>query len=169
METTDKELASISFEVNQFFTQLEKNAAAPFQVVPTPPESSRPEFQNADNAVYRHYPVSSLIADFIALNVSAPRDIRSLRPLKTTSIRLRPDYLALIDKLASNFSMNRQKFLSSLIVVALDSALDAYTSVFDDPALAYKELCELYGVSFVKPVPTPDSIELRQRLFGGSK
>lgn len=60
MKTTVKELASISSEINQFFTQLEQNAAAPVQVVPTPSESSRPEFQSADKLHYRHHNIYHL-------------------------------------------------------------------------------------------------------------
>lgn len=60
METTNKELASISSEINRFFTQLENNAAAPVQVVPTSSESSRPEFLNADKLHYRHHNIYHL-------------------------------------------------------------------------------------------------------------
>lgn len=42
-----------SADIDQMFIQLE-NAAVPVQDVPTPSESSRPDSQNADNAVYRH-------------------------------------------------------------------------------------------------------------------
>lgn len=50
----DYDLSDQSVEIDQMFTQLEKNAAAPVQVVPTPLESSRP---NADKLHYRHQPV----------------------------------------------------------------------------------------------------------------
>ena len=47
-------LARLSGDIDDLFNELEKNAAAPVSVVPTPSELSRPDFQNADNAVYRH-------------------------------------------------------------------------------------------------------------------
>lgn len=53
METTNKELPSISSEINRFFTQLEQNAAAPVQVVPTPSGSSRPHVQSKINSVFK--------------------------------------------------------------------------------------------------------------------
>lgn len=47
-------LSSVSSDINQMFSQLEKNAVAPVQDVPTPSGLPRPDFRNADNAVYRH-------------------------------------------------------------------------------------------------------------------
>jgi hypothetical protein len=51
-------LAAQSADIDQMFIELEKNAAAPVQVVPTPLESSRP---NADKLHYRHQPSESFI------------------------------------------------------------------------------------------------------------
>lgn len=52
------DISSQSADIDLLFIQLaeklEKNAAAPAPVVPTPPGSQRPDSQNADNAVYRH-------------------------------------------------------------------------------------------------------------------
>lgn len=46
-------IAGQSVEVNQMFDELENNASAPTPSVPAL-ESGRSDFQNADNAVYRH-------------------------------------------------------------------------------------------------------------------
>lgn len=56
MKNTDKSLVSASSEINEIFSQLEKNVAAPVLDVPTPLESSRPS-ANADKLHYRHQPI----------------------------------------------------------------------------------------------------------------
>jgi len=54
--------------------------------------------------------------------------------LKSGTVRLLPEYFQLIDKLAEQFGESRQVFLSGLIYDAVDEALNAYASVFEDPS-----------------------------------
>lgn len=75
METTNKELASISSGINRFFTQLENNAAAPVQVVPTPLESSRP---NADKLHYRHQEFQPVINSVFKIPFSPDAEFKTL-------------------------------------------------------------------------------------------
>lgn len=49
-----------------------KNAAAPVQVVPTPPESSRPDSQNADKLHYRHQSVIDSVFDIPFITSNPP-------------------------------------------------------------------------------------------------
>lgn len=60
--------------------------------------------------------------------------------LKGCSIRLLPEYIQLIDKLAENLGDSRQIFLSALIYDAVDEALNAYASVFDSPTTVYHDM-----------------------------
>lgn len=56
METTfvkTGSLARLSGDIDDLFNQLEKNAAAPVQVVPTPSGSSRPHIQSKINSVFK--------------------------------------------------------------------------------------------------------------------
>jgi hypothetical protein len=46
-------LARLSGDIDDLFNQLEKNAAAPVQVVPTPSGSSRPHVQSKINSVFK--------------------------------------------------------------------------------------------------------------------
>lgn len=72
---------------------------------------------------------------------------------KAVTVRLRPEYVTLLDNLAESLSMTRQALLSDLIYDAVHEALEAHASVFDDPiAVASKMLSEA-GVyaSYGKP------------------
>lgn len=67
----------------------------------------------------------------------AERTLKSNSEVETTNlkggtIRLLPEYFQLIDKLAEQFGESRQVFLSGLIYDAVDEALAAYASVFED-------------------------------------
>ena len=53
--------------------------------------------------------------------------------LKGCTVRLRPEYIDLIDKLAEALDETRQSFLSSLIYDAVEEALEGHASVFNDP------------------------------------
>jgi len=52
---------------------------------------------------------------------------------KAVTLRLRSEYVALLDNLAESLSMTRQALLSDLVYDAVNEALEAYASVFDDP------------------------------------
>lgn len=65
--------------------------------------------------------------------------------LKGCTVRLLPEYIQLIDKLAEQLDENRQAFLSALIYDAVDEALNAYASVFKDPSKVYHEFRESCG------------------------
>jgi hypothetical protein len=65
--------------------------------------------------------------------------------LKGCTIRLLPEYIQLVDKLAEQLGESRQTFLSSLIYDAVEEALNAYASVFDEPSKVYTETKESCG------------------------
>lgn len=60
--------------------------------------------------------------------------------LKGCTVRLLPEYIQLIDKLAEQLGESRQTFLSSLIYDAVEEALNAYASVFEFPSQVYSEM-----------------------------
>jgi hypothetical protein len=68
-------LAVQSADIDQMFTQLEKNAAAPVQVVPTPLESSRP---NADKLHYRHQEYQPVINSVFKIPYSPDAKFKTL-------------------------------------------------------------------------------------------
>ncbi len=65
--------------------------------------------------------------------------------LKGCTVRLLPEYILLIDKLAEQLDGSRQTFLSALIYDAVDEALNAYASVFKEPSKVYQEFRESCG------------------------
>lgn len=65
--------------------------------------------------------------------------------LKGGTIRLLPEYFQLIDKLAEQFGESRQVFLSGLIYDAVDEALNAYASVFEDSSKVTDEIRKSCG------------------------
>lgn len=73
--------------------------------------------------------------------------IRDSEPanLKGCTVRLLPEYIALIDKLAEQLDESRQTFLNALICDAVDEALSAYASVFTDPAEVHRQFRESCG------------------------
>lgn len=60
--------------------------------------------------------------------------------LKGCTVRLLPECIQLIDKLAEQLGESRQIFLSGLIYDAVDEALNAYASVFEEPSKVYSEM-----------------------------
>ena len=69
----------------------------------------------------------------------------SFSTLKTLSVRLVPEYVTLIDKLAENLDQTRQVFLAGLVYEAVDEAVNAYTSVFENPSEVRSELLKTCG------------------------
>lgn len=65
--------------------------------------------------------------------------------LKGCTVRLIPEYIQLIDKLAEQLGESRQTFLSALIYDAVEEALNAYASVFDDSSKVYSEMKDSCG------------------------
>lgn len=60
--------------------------------------------------------------------------------LKGCTVRLIPECIQLIDKLAEQLGDSRQVFLSALIYDAVEEALRAYASVFDDHNKVYNDM-----------------------------
>jgi hypothetical protein len=69
----------------------------------------------------------------------------SFSTLKTLSVRLIPEYVTLIDKLSENLDQTRQVFLAGLVYEAVDEAVNAYASVFENPSEVSAELLKSCG------------------------
>lgn len=74
--------------------------------------------------------------------------------LKGCTVRLLPEYIALIDKLAEQLDESRQTFLSALIYDAVDEALSAYASVFNEPQKVCQEFRDSCGFIYGETTQT---------------
>lgn len=66
-------------------------------------------------------------------SIKAEAEGEPLPETKAVTLRLRPEYVSLLDSLAESLGMTRQALLSDLVYDAVDEALEAHASVFDDP------------------------------------
>lgn len=77
--------------------------------------------------------------------------------LKPVTVRLSPEYVALIDEIAENTNMSRQALLSTIVMSGIEEAVDGYSSVFTNPSEAKADIMKKCG--FDEPVwgAVPDS------------
>lgn len=65
--------------------------------------------------------------------------------LKACTVRMRPEYVQLAEKLAEELNQTRQELMAGLLYDALDEALNAYASVFSEPKKVYKDMRDSCG------------------------
>lgn len=70
--------------------------------------------------------------------------------LKPVTVRLSPEYVALIDEVAENTNMSRQALLSTIVMAGIEEAVDGYSSVFSNPSEAKTDIMKKCG--FNEPV-----------------
>lgn len=77
--------------------------------------------------------------------------------LKPVTVRLSPEYVALIDEVAENTDMSRQALLSTIVVAGIEEAVDGYASVFSNPSEVKADIMKKCGFGELVWGAVPDS------------
>ncbi len=77
--------------------------------------------------------------------------------LKPVTVRLSPEYVALIDEVAENTDMSRQALLSTIVMAGIEEAVDGYASVFSNPSEAKADIMKKCGFGELVWGAVPDS------------
>lgn len=81
--------------------------------------------------------------------------------LKPVTVRLTPEYVALIDEIAENTNMSRQALLFAIVTSGIEEAVEGYASVFSNPSEAKTDIMKKCGFKDIVWGEVPASQETK--------